>query len=122
LGLHGVEVIQDRAETLGLDPRYRQQYDWAIARAVAAMPILTELLLPLVHVGGSMLAMKGENAPAEVNSGENAIRILGGHLRRLVPVTLPGVVEERYLIVVNKTAATPNGYPRRVGLPAKKPL
>jgi 16S rRNA (guanine527-N7)-methyltransferase len=69
-----------------------------------------------------MLAMKGENAPSESHSSERAIRILGGRLRRLVPVTLPGVAEERYLVVIDKIAATPEGFPRRVGLPAKKPL
>lgn len=122
LGLEGVEVIQERAETLGQSPRYRQQYDWAVARAVAVMPVLAEYLLPLVRVGGAMLAMKGESAPSEAHSAEHAFRVIGGHLRRLVPITLPGVVEERYLVVVDKVAATPPAYPRRVGVPAKNPL
>jgi 16S rRNA (guanine527-N7)-methyltransferase len=122
LELQNVEIIQERVEFLGLHPSFRQQYDWAVARAVAVMPVLAEYLLPLLRVGGAMLAMKGESAPSESHSGERAIRILGGHLRRLVPVTLPGVAEERYLVVVDKIAATPEGYPRRVGLPAKKPL
>jgi len=69
-----------------------------------------------------MLAMKGENAPAEAHAAEHAVRVMGGHLRKLVPVILPGVAEERYLVVVDKVAATPQGYPRRVGLPAKRPL
>ena len=86
------------------------------------MPVLAEYLLPLVQVGGSMLAMKGESAPAEVHEAEHAIRLLGGHLRKLIPITLPGVVEERSLVVVDKVAATPDGYPRRVGIPTKKPL
>ncbi len=122
LGLKNVEILQDRAENLGLQPEHRQKYDWAVARAVAVMPVLAEYLLPLVCVGGKMLAMKGQSAPVETQSAENAFRILGGHLHRLVPVTLPGVTEDRYLVVIDKVAATPNGYPRRVGLPAKKPL
>jgi 16S rRNA (guanine527-N7)-methyltransferase len=69
-----------------------------------------------------MLAMKGENAPAETHTGERAFKILGGRLVGLTHVVLPGVVDERYLVVVEKTAATPNGYPRRVGLPSKKPI
>lgn len=122
LGLDGVEVAQERAEALGLMPAYREQFDWAVARAVAIMPVLAEYLLPLVRVGGAMLAMKGETAPVEAHISEQATRLLGGHLRKLVPVALPGVAEEHYLVVVDKIAATPNGYPRRVGLPAKRPL
>jgi 16S rRNA (guanine527-N7)-methyltransferase len=122
LDLRGVDVIQERAEILGQIPSYREQYDWAIARAVAILPVLSEYLLPLVRVGGSMVAMKGESGPAEAHSADRALRVLGGHLRQLLPVTLPGVVEERYLVVIDKIAATPNGYPRKVGMPAKHPL
>jgi 16S rRNA (guanine527-N7)-methyltransferase len=122
LRLEDVQVISERAELMGQNPEHRERYDWAIARAVAKMPVLMELLLPLVRVGGRALAMKGSNAPAEVQTAEQAIRLLGGKLQRLAPVTLPGVAEERYLVVIEKTAATPKGYPRRPGLPAKKPL
>ena len=122
LGLEEVEVLQERAENLGQMPDHREQYDWAVARAVAAMPVLAEYLLPLVRVGGSMLAMKGESGPAECQASERTMTMLGGHLRQLVPVVLPGVVEERYLVVVDKVAATPEKYPRRVGIPAKRPL
>jgi 16S rRNA (guanine527-N7)-methyltransferase len=122
LGLEGVKVLQERAEVIGQKPNYRQQYDWAIARAVAIMPVLVEYLLPLVRVGGSMLAMKGESAPAEAHDADHAIRLLGGHLRKLIPITLPGVVEERYLVVIDKIAATPDAYPRRVGQPTKRPI
>jgi 16S rRNA (guanine527-N7)-methyltransferase len=122
LKLEGVQVAQQRAEALGQSEAYRQQYDWATARAVAVLPVLVEYMLPLVRVGGAMLAMKGESAPAEAHEAEHATRMLGGHLRRLVPVTLPGVVEERYLVVIDKVAATPAAYPRRVGIPSKRPL
>jgi 16S rRNA (guanine527-N7)-methyltransferase len=122
LHLEGVQVIPERVEALGQLPAHRQQYDWALARAVAVMPVLAEYLLPLVRVGGTMLAMKGESAPAETQQADYAIRLLGGHLRKLTSVTLPTVVEERYLVVVDKVAATPDAYPRRVGVPAKRPL
>jgi len=122
LALEGVDVVQERAEMLGQMASHREQYDWALARAVAAMPVLVEFLLPLVRVGGRALAMKGESGPAEAQTAEHAMRVLGGHLRQLVPVHLPGVVEERYLVVVDKVAATPANYPRRVGVPAKRPL
>ena len=122
LNLQAVEVVQERAESLGQNPAYREHYDWAVARAVAILPVLAEYLLPLVRVGGSMLAMKGESGPAEAHSAEHAIKVLGGHLRQLLPVTLPGVAEERYIIIIDKVAATPVLYPRKVGLPAKHPL
>ncbi len=122
LGLEGVEVIQARAEDLGQLRAHREQYDWAVARAVAGMPILAEYLLPLVRVGGAMLAQKGESGPAEVQSAERAFRILGGRIRRVLQVNLPGVVEDRYLIIVDKTAATPPQYPRKPGVPGKQPL
>jgi 16S rRNA (guanine527-N7)-methyltransferase len=122
LGLTGVEVLNMRAEEIGQKIEYRQQYDWAVARSVASMPVLAEYLLPLVRIGGRVLAQKGESGPAEVHAAENAFTLLGGRLRQLIPVTLPGVVDERYLVVIDKVAATPSLYPRRVGLPAKRPL
>ena len=122
LGLEGVQVIQERVEVLGHLPEHRQQYDWALARAVAVMNVLVEYLLPLVRVGGAALAMKGESAPAEMHVAEHATRLLGGHLRKLIPITLPGVVEDRFLVVIDKVAATPHTYPRRVGVPSRHPI
>ena len=122
LGLQDVEVLHSRAEEVGQLPIHREKYDWAVARAVARLPVLAEYLLPLVQVGGSMLAQKGESGPAEAHAAENAINLLGGHIRQLLPVTLPGVVEERYLVLVDKIAATPPGYPRKPGIPSKTPL
>jgi 16S rRNA (guanine527-N7)-methyltransferase len=122
LKLENIEVLQTRAEIVGQLPEHREKYDWAMARAVAVMPVLMEFLLPLVRVGGQVLAMKGESAPAEVHSAERAAQILGGHLRQLTRLTLPGVAEERYLVVLDNIAATPEKYPRRVGIPAKRPL
>lgn len=122
LGLEGVNVINSRAEDLGQIREHREQYDWGIARAVANLRVLAEYLLPLVQVGGRMLAQKGESGPAEVHTAETAIKLLGGELRQLISVTLPGVVEERHLVVVDKVATTPPGYPRKPGVPTKKPL
>lgn len=122
LCLSGVEIVQERAETIGQMAAHREGYNWAVARAVAELPVLVEYLLPLVCIGGAMLAMKGESAPVETQVAEKAARLLGGRVDRLVPVTLPGVAEQRFLVVVSKVAATPNQYPRRAGLPAKKPL
>lgn len=122
LKLQSVEVITGRAEEVGQMPAQRESYDWAVARAVANLPVLAEYLLPLVRVGGRMIAQKGHSAPAEAHIAEKAFRLLGGRMRSLLPVTLPGVAEERYLVVVDKVAATPLQFPRKPGFPAKSPL
>jgi 16S rRNA (guanine527-N7)-methyltransferase len=122
LSLEGVQVMQARAEQVGCLPEHREQHDWAVARAVAKMNVLSEYLLPLVRVGGMMLALKGESGPAETHSAEKAIRLLGGNLRQVIPVNLPGVVDDRFLILVDKVAATPPKYPRKPGMPVKRPL
>ena len=82
LGLENVEVIQGRAEELGQLPKFREQYDWAVARAVAILPVLAEYTLPLVRVGGVMIAMKGESAPAEAHSAPIYCCPLPRHPRR----------------------------------------
>lgn len=122
LHLENVVVIQTRAEDLGRNLQFREKFDWAIARAVANLPILVEYLLPLVKIGGSVIAQKGESGPAETNKASLAIHILGGKLRQLLPVTIPGVVDERYLVIIDKVGATPKIYPRLPGIPSKKPL
>ena len=122
LGLEQVDVVQARAEDLGQDIRHREKYDWAIARAVANLNVLGEYLIPLVKVGGTMLAQKGESGPAEAQSAEKSMRLLGGKLKQLIPVNLPGVADDRYLVLVEKVAATPPKYPRKPGVAAKQPL
>ena len=122
LGLEHVNVVQARAEDLGQNPQHREKYDWAVARAVANLSVLSEYLLPLVERHGTMLAQKGESGPAEAQSAEKAIHILGGKLKQLISVNLPGVADDRYLVLVDKVAATPHNYPRKPGIPAKTPL
>ena len=122
LGLSEVSVIQARAEDLGHNKNHREAYDWAVARAVANLNVLSEYLLPLVKVGGTMLAQKGEGAPAEAESAKKAMKILGGELRELIPVKLPGISDNRYLVVMDKVGVTPSQYPRKAGVPGKAPL
>jgi 16S rRNA (guanine527-N7)-methyltransferase len=122
LRLRDVEVVHARAEEAGRNPALRETFDWAVARAVAELPVLVEYLLPFVKVGGFALAQKGESGPAEAHAAEGALRLLGGAIEKVTPVELPGVPETRYLVVIAKTASTPPQYPRRPGLPAKHPL
>lgn len=122
LRLDNVNILNARAETAGQDPRHREQYDWAVARAVAGLNTLGEYLLPLLKIGGTMLAQKGESGPAEAHTAEKALKLLGGKLEQVIPLNLPGVVEDRYLVLVDKVHATPSNYPRKAGMPAKQPL
>ncbi|MFV1858328.1 MAG: 16S rRNA (guanine(527)-N(7))-methyltransferase RsmG, partial [Anaerolineales bacterium] len=115
-----VAVIHTRAEQLGRSPKYRERFDWALARAVAKLPTLLEYLLPLVKVEGSAIAQKGDTAPAEAHSAAAALDVLGGELEGIIPVELPSVTETRHLVVVRKSAATPEKYPRRPGVPGKR--
>lgn len=122
LALESVAVVHARAEDVGQMAEHRQAYHWAVARAVAHLQVLAEYLMPLVRLGGRAIAQKGETGPAEAHAAEGALRILGGHVQQLITVELPRVPETRYLVVMEKTAATPGEYPRRAGVPTRKPL
>ncbi len=122
LGLSGVEAMHIRAEELGHLPGHRESYDLVLARAVASLPTLAEYLLPLARQGGVVLAMKGPTATEEAMAAEEAIRILGGKIRKLWEVEVPSLAEERRIVVIDKVVPTPELYPRRPGVPQKHPL
>jgi 16S rRNA (guanine527-N7)-methyltransferase len=122
LGLQEVLVVKGRAEEVAHDPAHREQYDLVLARAVAELPIVVEYTLPFCRQGGWVVAQKGEAGAAEAWTAERAITLLGGELRRVVPVELPGLPEDRSLIVIEKMSLTPAAYPRRPGIPSKRPL
>ncbi|NPV66072.1 MAG: 16S rRNA (guanine(527)-N(7))-methyltransferase RsmG [Anaerolineae bacterium] len=122
LAIRDVSLVYGRAEEIGQQPEHREQYDVALARAVARLPVLVEYLLPLLRIGGRMVALKGESAAQEASAAQAALRLLGGELQRLIPVELPEVAETHYLVVIDKVAASPAKYPRRPGVPARKPL
>jgi 16S rRNA (guanine527-N7)-methyltransferase len=122
LGLDGVTVVAERAETLGHDAAYRERFDWAAARAVAELRVLVELLLPLCRVGGHLLAQKGTSAAAEISAAGPAIAAMGGGEPRLTTIQLPETAQTHYLVVIPKLAPTDGRFPRRPGVPAKRPL
>jgi len=123
LSLTNVRIVTARAEEAGQKTEHREQYDVAIARAVSALPALVEYTLPLVKVGGLVIAQKGQDPAAEVNDAARALGILGGKIRQVMPVTVTGLeTAARHLVVMQKIKPTPKRYPRRPGLPAKKSI
>jgi 16S rRNA (guanine527-N7)-methyltransferase len=119
LGLSRVEVVDRRAEDVGRDDRYRERFDVAVARALASMPVVAELCLPLVRVGGRLLAQKTRGE--DVDGAKQAIEVLGGGAARVVPAP-SGARRSGTVVVVEKVRPTPEAYPRRTGVPARKPL
>jgi 16S rRNA (guanine527-N7)-methyltransferase len=122
LVLRRVTAIHARAEELAHDPAHREQYDLALARAVAELPVVVEYTLPFCRVGGWVVTQRGEAGAGDAWSAEPAIKLLGGELRRVLHVELPGLPEDRSLVVVEKVSPTPANYPRRPGMPSKRPL
>lgn len=122
LGLTNVQALAARAETLGRDPAHRDRYDRVVTRAVAPLPVLAELALPLLRVGGLLVAQKGPLAPEELEAGTRAAAEVGGEVRHIDAFALPVTGDARTLVVVGKTAVTPERYPRREGVPTRKPL
>src|SRR5216683_3766499 len=119
LGLEHIDVVARRAEEAGHDPALREKFDVAVARALARLPVLAELCLPLVRVGGRLLAQKTE--AEDPTAAARAIQLLGGELSLVVaaPSTARGTGT---VIVIDKVRPTPEVYPRRAGVPARKPL
>ena len=112
LGLTGVEFAKERAEEAARKI-WREQFDLASARAVAALPMLAEYCLPLVKVGGCFLAMKSVDSDAEIDSARGAIGQLGGKIEAIRDYTIPGTDVTHSVVVIRKTAPTPPKYPRR---------
>src|SRR5579864_692209 len=119
LALAGVEVVARRAEEAARDPRYREKFDLATARALAAMPVLAELCLPFVRVGGRLLAQKTDRE--DVAAAARAIELLGGSAPQIVAA--PSAARSAgTIVIVTKLRPTPELYPRRPGVPARRPL
>ena len=117
------KIVHARAEDAARLPEHREQYDRAVSRAVAASPVLQELTLPFVAVGGMAVAWKGPGAAEEWQQAKRAAYLLGGSLRELMPAPVPGRPEWGHmLLVTDKERPTPKAYPRRAGTPNKKPL
>lgn len=122
LKLENVQVVCGRAEELGRDPSFREGFEFAVCRAVSELAVIAEYCLPLVKAGGIFLAYKGEKAEEELSRGQGALPLLGGELSRIHKVKLPFSGDPRTLLEIKKITPTPEKYPRRTGIPAKRPL
>jgi len=121
LDLDGVHFYHGRAEDLAQDKNFRTHYDFVTARAVARMQVLSELTIPYLKVGGKLLALKASNAPEELLEAKNALNLLFSKVEDNLSYALPNG-DPRYITVVEKKKETPNKYPRKAGMPNKRPL
>ena len=121
LGLNA-EALHLRAEDAARRDDLREGFDLAVARAVAPLNVLCEYLLPFVRVGGRMLALKGPNLEAEMEAGEAAAGLLGGEIERARTLDIPGRDWNHRAVWIAKRSPTPDRYPRRAGMPEKRPL
>ena len=121
LDLSGVHFYHGRAEDFAQDKAFRAQFDLVTARAVARMQVLSELTIPYLKVGGRLLALKASNAPEELEEAKNALNLLFSKVEDNLQYELPNG-DPRYITLVEKKKETPNKYPRKAGLPNKRPL
>lgn len=121
LGLTGVEICDRRSEELAREGGHRGSYDVVCSRGVASLNALVEMGLPFCRIGGAMVAYKKRDVEDELKAAERAIALLGGRVRQVAGVPLSGL-EDRALVVIEKIVPTPERFPRRPGMPAKRPM
>lgn len=123
LNISNIQTFHLRAEEAGQSKEHREKYDLCVSRAVASMNVLVEWCLPLLKVGGTFIAYKGEKVSQELSEAENAIRLLGGKVNRLEKVSLQDRSAENHVLVyIEKVKHTPNRFPRKSGTAKKEPL
>jgi len=122
LELENVEVLHSRAEEAAHLPLYREQFALVLSRAVALLPTLAELTLPFCRIGGKFIAQKKGEIDQEINRAKKAIAAVGGKLDRIKKIELDEFDGGRYLIIIDKISPTPSKYPRRPGLPRRRPI
>ncbi len=122
LELDNVEIVVGRAEEIAHLTKYRERFDMVLSRGVAPLPTLVELTLPFCAIGGSFIAQKKGAIGTEISQAARAISLLGGNLKEVRRVDLEEFTDERRLVIINKVSPTPGRYPRRPGIPAKRPL
>jgi 16S rRNA (guanine527-N7)-methyltransferase len=122
LHLKNVAIVAERAETAAHDAQYREKFDIVLSRAVAPLPTLAELMLPFCGIGGWCIVQKKGDITKEVEQSKKAITVMGGNLREVKSVELEELNDDRWLLVIEKLLPTPLNYPRRPGMPEKRPV
>lgn len=122
LKLEGITTVHGRAEDLAADPNYREQYDYCVSRAVANLSTLSEYCLPFVKAGGLFISYKSGEIEEELSAAKKAIFLLGGQTKEVIPFQLDGTDISRSFVMIGKEKKTPKAYPRKSGMPSKKPL
>jgi len=122
LDLKGVAVVVGRAEEIAHQPEYRQRFGLVLSRAVANLPVLMELTLRFCAIGGRYSAQQKGVISEEIQAAQRAVSIMGGRLAEVKRIELPEFDDERWLVAIDKVENTPPRYPRRPGIPAKRPL
>ena len=122
LDLKGIEAVHSRIEEFGKNKKYRESFKNVTARAVANLTVLSEYLIPIAKIGGQCICMKGSNIEEEIETGKNAIKILGGKIKDINEFDLPDSDISRNIIIIDKIKKTPNKYPRKPGTPSKEPI
>jgi 16S rRNA (guanine527-N7)-methyltransferase len=122
LELENVEVLNSRAEEAAHLPAYREQFDLVLSRAVALLPTLAELTLPFCRIGGRFIAQKKGWVDQEIAGAKKAIAVMGGRLDETRKIELDEFADVRYLVIIDKIYPTPREYPRRPGVPKRRPI
>ena len=122
LKLKDIEALHGRAEDYASDNKYREKYDICVSRAVANLSTLSEYCIPFVKEDGFFISYKAGESEEEINNSKNAIKILGGKINKVEEFVLPGSVASRVFVFIRKQELTDKKYPRKAGVPAKKPL
>jgi 16S rRNA (guanine527-N7)-methyltransferase len=122
LQLSNMKLVHSRAEDGGINKQYREKYDIALSRAVAAMNVLCEYCLPFVKVGGYFICQKGPSYKEELENAKNAIELLGGRIKEIKSYKLAYSDITHYVIIIEKVKQTPSNYPRKAGKPAAEPI
>lgn len=122
LGWTNVRVLCARAEELARDPVHRESFDLAFCRAVGRLSTVLELTLPFLKIGGLALLHRGHEGPLELDAAKSVLSKLGGKTGHIFSYGIIGLDLDRFIICIEKTSQTSDAFPRRPGVPAKKPL
>ncbi len=122
LDLKDIQAVHLRAEEAGQNKLYRERFDWVVSRAVASLSVLAEYGLPLLKINGVMAAYKGPGYLQELADADRALNLLGGALLGTESAELPDNQGQRHIVLIQKNKQTPPAYPRKAGMPARKPL